>query len=153
MTAAPATLKERVTEDMKTALRAREKDRLGALRLILAAIKQREIDSRAALDDPQVLAVMDKMVKQRRESIDQFLRAGRDDLVAREQLELDVISTYLPEPLSDTEIDSLIDTVLAATGAVSMKDMGRAMGQLKPQLQGRADMAVVSARVKARLSQ
>ncbi len=153
MTAAPATLKERVTEDMKTALRAREKDRLGALRLILAAIKQREIDSRAALDDPQVLAVMDKMVKQRRESIDQFLRAGRDDLAAREQLELDVISTYLPEPLSDTEIDSLIDTVLAATGAASMRDMGRVMGQLKPRLQGRADMAVVSARVKARLSQ
>ena len=108
---------------------------------------------RVDLDDPQVLGVMDKMVKQRRESIDQYLRAGREDLVAREQFELDVISTYLPEPLGDPEIDSLIDSVLATTGASSMKDMGRVMGQLKPHLQGRADMGIVSGRVKARLSQ
>lgn len=152
MTSAPRTLKERITEDMKTALRAREKDRLGALRLILAAIKQQEIDTRVDLDDPQVLGVMDKMVKQRRESLDQYVRAGREDLAAQEQFELDVISTYLPEPLSETEIDALIDTILAETGATSMQDMGRVMGRLKPQLQGRADMGAVSSRVKARLS-
>ena len=152
MTSAPRTLKERITEDMKTALRAREKDRLGALRLILAAIKQQEIDMRVDLDDPQVLGVMDKMVKQRRESLDQYSRAGREDLAAQEQFELDVISTYLPEPLSETEIDALIDTILAETGATSMQDMGRVMGRLKPQLQGRADMGAVSSRVKARLS-
>jgi len=139
-------------EDMKTALRARDKVRLGALRLILAAIKQQEIDTRVDLDDLQVLGVMDKMVKQRRESLDQYARAGREDLAAQEQFELDVISTYLPEPLSQTEIDALIDTILAETGATSMQDMGRVMGRLKPKLQGRADMGAVSSRVKARLS-
>lgn len=139
-------------EDMKTALRARDKVRLGALRLILAAIKQQEIDTRVDLDDLQVLGVMDKMVKQRRESLDQYARAGREDLAAQEQFELDVISTYLPEPLSETEIDALIDTILAETGATSMQDMGRVMGRLKPKLQGRADMGAVSSRVKARLS-
>ncbi len=152
MTSVPNTLKERVTEDMKTALRAREKGKLGALRLILAAIKQQEIDTRAELDDAQVLGVMDKMVKQRRESMDQYVRAGREDLAAQEQLELEVIGTYLPEPLSETEIDALIDTILTETSATSMKDMGRVMGKLKPRLQGRADMGAVSNRVKARLS-
>ena len=152
MTSVPNTLKERVTEDMKTALRAREKGKLGALRLILAAIKQQEIDTRAELDDAQVLGVMDKMVKQRRESMDQYVRAGREDLAAQEQLELEVIGTYLPEPLSETEIDALIDTILTETSATSMKDMGRVMGRLKPHLQGRADIGAVSNRVKARLS-
>lgn len=152
MASATSTLKERVTEDMKTALRAREKQRLGAIRLILAAIKQQEIDTRTDLDDPQVLGVMDKMVKQRRESLDQYLRAGREDLAAQEQFELDVIGTYLPEPLSETEIDALIDKVIDETGASSMKDMGTIMGRLKPQLQGRADMGAVSGKVKARLS-
>ena len=139
-------------EDMKTALRAREKNKLGALRLILAAIKQQEIDTRADLNDPEILGVMDKMVKQRRESLDQYRRAGREDLAAQEQFELDVISSYLPEPLSETEIEALIDKVIEETGANSMKDMGSVMGRLKPQLQGRADMGAVSSKVKARLS-
>lgn len=137
---------------MKAALRSRDRARLGALRLILAAIQQREVDSRSELDDAQILAVLDKMVKQRQDSIAQYERAGREDLVAQERAELDLIRSYLPAALSDEEIDALIDAAIAKTDAHTMRDMGKVMGWLKPRLQGRADMAVVSARVKARLA-
>ncbi len=137
---------------MKAALRGGDKPRLGALRLILAAIQQREVDTRSELDDTQVLAVLDKMVKQRQDSIAQYQRAGREDLVAQERLELDLIRSYLPAALSDQEIEALIDAAITQTGAHTMRDMGKVMGRLKPQLQGRADMAAVSARVKARLA-
>ncbi len=145
-------LKTRLSEDMKTALRAGDKARLGAIRLMLAAIKQREVDTRQALDDTQVLGVLDKMVKQRRESIAQYQAARRDDLVSSERFELEVISDYLPAALSETEVEHLIDAALEATGARSMQDIGKVMGYLKPQLQGRADMASVSIRVKTRLT-
>ena len=132
-------------------MRARDKERLGTIRLILSAIKQREVDERIELDDVQVIVVLDKMVKQRRESIAIFEQAGRDDLVAKEKAELEVIQPYLPAALSEDEITQLIDAALAATGASSIKDMGKVMAQLKPELQGRADMSVVSAMIKARL--
>ncbi|HHO67822.1 MAG TPA: GatB/YqeY domain-containing protein [Gammaproteobacteria bacterium] len=144
-------VKERLQQDMKDAMRGGDKRRLGVIRLILAAIKQREVDERTELGDDQVLAVLDKMAKQRRESIDQYGKAGRDDLVEQEQFELDILKTYLPEQLGDAEIDALVDEALAATGASSMKDMGKVMGMLKPRLAGRADMGAVSARIKARL--
>jgi hypothetical protein len=137
---------------MKVALRARERPRLGALRLILAAIQQREVDSRAQLGDAEILAVLDKMVKQRLDSIAQYEKAGREDLVTQECLELGLIRSYLPVALGDEEIDALIDASITDSGAQTMRDMGKVMGRLKPQLQGRADMAAVSARVKARLS-
>lgn len=133
-------------------MRARERERLGTLRLITAAIKQREIDERISLDDSQVLAVLDKMVKQRRESISQFQAAGREDLAAREQAELAVLQAYLPAALAPDEIERLIDEAIAASGAQGARDMGAVMAQLRPQVQGRADMAEVSRRVKARLS-
>jgi uncharacterized protein YqeY len=145
-------LKAKITEDMKAAMRAQEKERLATIRLIQAAIKQKEVDDRIELDDAQVLAVLDKMVKQRRESIAQFEKAGRDDLIAKEQSELEVIQVYLPEALSDEEVDAMIAEAIAATGAAEMKDMGKVMGQLKPKLQGRADMGAVSAKIKAKLS-
>ena len=145
-------VKERLQQDMKDAMRGGDKRRLGVIRLVLAAIKQREVDERTELDDDQVLAVLDKMAKQRRESIDQYGKAGRDDLVEQEQFELDVLKTYLPEQLTEAEIQSLIDEALAATGAGSMKDMGKVMGVLKPRLAGRADMGAVSALIKARLA-
>ena len=148
---AESQLKSRITEDMKAAMRAGDKARLGTIRMVLAAIKQVEVDTREALDDAGVLAVLDKMVKQRRESIEQFRKAGRDDLADAEQDELEVIGTYLPEPLSEEEIGQLIDSAIAETGAASVRDMGKVMGLLKPQIQGRADMSAVSARVKARL--
>jgi uncharacterized protein YqeY len=147
-----SSLKTRIQEDMKTAMRQRDKARLGAVRLILAAVKQREVDSRLDLDDAQIIAVLDKMLKQRRESLEQFSKAGRDDLVAQEQFEVDLIKTYMPEELSGEEIESLISAAISATGASGLRDMGKVMGQLKPQLMGRADMAVVSREVKARLS-
>ncbi len=143
--------KDRIQQDMKDAMRARDKERLATIRLILAAIKQREVDERIELDDAQVLAVLDKMVKQRRESIAQFEKAGRDDLIAKEQAEIEVITPYLPAALSEEEIARLIDAALEATGASSIKDMGKVMGQLKPQLAGRADMGKVSGLIKARL--
>jgi uncharacterized protein YqeY len=146
------TLKTRLSEDMKTALRAGDKARLGAIRLMLAAIKQREIDTRQALDDTQVLGILDKMVKQRRDSIAQYQAARREDLVSAEQFELEVISDYLPAALSEAEVEQLIDAALEATSARSAQDMGKVMGHLKPQLQGRADMALVSTRVKTRLT-
>ncbi len=137
---------------MKAAMRAGDKRRLAVIRLINAAIKQREVDERITLDDAQVTAVLDKMAKQRRESVDQYQQAGRDDLAAQETFELGVLADYLPEPLSEDEIDALIATAISATGAASLKDMGKVMAQLKGQLAGRADMGAVSARIKSRLS-
>ena len=144
-------LKDRITGDVKDAMRAKDKPRLGTLRLITAAIKQQEVDERIEVDDTQVLALLDKMCKQRRESINQFEKAGRDDLIAQEVSELDIIQTYLPEQLSEAEIAALIEETMATTGAASIKDMGKVMGQLKPKLQGRADMSAVSALIKAKL--
>ena len=144
-------LKDRITQDVKDAMRAKDKPRLATLRLITAAIKQREVDERIELDDTQVTLVLDKMVKQRRESIVQFEKAGRDDLIAIENSELEIIIPYLPEQLGEDEINALIDAALEQTGASSIKDMGKVMGQLKPQLQGKADMGAVSALIKAKL--
>lgn len=144
-------LKERIQQDMKDAMRAADKPRLGTIRLILAAIKQIEVDERKDLDDTGITIVLDRMVKQRRESISQFEKAGRTDLVDQEAAELAIIQTYLPEPLSEGELNALIDEAMAQTGASSIKDMGRVMALLKPELQGRADMGAVSAMIKARL--
>jgi uncharacterized protein YqeY len=144
-------LKERITEDMKSAMRAGDKDRLGTIRLALAAIKQREIDERITLDDPQVLAVLEKMIKQRREAIVQFQSGGRADLVAKETAEIAVLQGYLPAQMSEAELDALIAEAISATGAASIKDMGKVMAVVKPKAQGRADMGAVSARIKQRL--
>jgi uncharacterized protein YqeY len=144
-------LKERITEDMKSAMRAGDKDRLGTIRMALAAIKQREVDERITLDDPQVLAVLEKMIKQRREAIAQFESGGRADLVAKETAEIAVLQGYLPTPFSDAEIDALIGEAIAATGAASIKDMGKVMAAVRPKALGRADMGAVSARIKQRL--
>jgi uncharacterized protein YqeY len=146
------TLKQRLDTDMKESMRAKDKERLGTVRLILAAIKQREVDERIVLDDVQVLTVLEKMVKQRRDSITQCEAAGRTDLATKEKYELDLIQSYMPAQLSEAEIDAIIEQTIAATGASSAKDMGKVMGPLKAQLQGRADMGAVSARLKARLS-
>jgi len=145
-------LKERITEDMKASMRSGEKERLAGIRLILAAIKQREVDERIQLDDTQVLAVLDKMIKQRRESITQFQAGNRADLVARESAELAVLQAYLPAQLSDAEVESAIRAAIAGTGATSMKDMGKVMAAVKPQVQGRTDMGALSARIKGLLS-
>jgi uncharacterized protein YqeY len=145
-------LKERIQEDMKTAMRGGDKERLATVRLILAAIKQREVDERILLDDSQVLAVLDKMGKQRRESIVQFEAGARADLVAKEAAELAIISSYLPAQLGAAELDALINEAIAQSGAASIKDMGKVMAQIKAKAQGRADMAAVGARIKARLS-
>jgi hypothetical protein len=145
-------LKDRITEDMKGAMRAGEKERLGTIRLVLAAIKQREVDERITLDDGQVLAVLEKMIKQRKESITQFESGGRADLVAKEQAELAILQVYLPAQMSEAEIDALIAAAVAATGASSIKDMGKVMGIVKAQAQGKADMGAVSARIKQKLS-
>jgi uncharacterized protein YqeY len=145
------TLKERITEDMKTAMRAGEKDRLATIRLVLAAVKQIEVDERIVLDDARVLSVLEKMVKQRKESIAQFESGGRADLVAKEAAELAVIQAYLPAQMSDAELDALIAEAIAATGAASVKDMGKVMGVVKGKAAGRADMAVVGARIKQKL--
>jgi len=144
-------LKTRITDDIKAAMKAGEKDRLKVLRLIMAAVKQVEVDQRKELDDSAVLSVLDKMVKQRRDSIDQFGKGGRDDLAAIEQAEIDVIGEYLPEPLSEEELDALIADAISATGAETLRDMGKVMGVLKSKAAGRADMGAVGARVKARL--
>jgi len=145
-------LKERITEDMKGAMRAGETDRLSTIRLILAAIKQREVDERISLDDSQVLAVLEKMVKQRRESIAQFSSGGRGDLVAKETAELGILQSYLPSQLSESELDQLVAEAVRASGATSLKDMGKVMALLKPQVQGRADMGALSARIKQQLT-
>ncbi len=144
-------LKERIQNDVKTAMRAGERERLGALRLILAAVKQREVDERITLDDAQVLAVLEKMVKQRRESVASFEAGGRADLVAKETAELQLIQSYLPTPLSESELDALIGGVMAETGASSIKDMSKVMAAVKAKAAGRADMAAVAVRIKARL--
>ena len=144
-------LRERLQEDMKTAMRAGQKERLGTIRLILAAVKQREVDERITLDDSQVIAALEKMGKQRRESIAQFESGGRSDLVAKETAELAIITAYLPARLSDAELDALIQAAIKQTGAATVKDMGRVMSVIKSQAQGRADMAAVGARIKARL--
>jgi uncharacterized protein YqeY len=144
-------LKDRITEDMKTAMRAGEKERLGTIRLILAAVKQREVDERITLDDTQVLAVLEKMVKQRREAISQFESGGRADLVAKESAEVALLQAYLPAQMSGAEIDALITQAIASTGASSIKDMGKVMGVVKAQAQGRADMGALSARIKQKL--
>jgi hypothetical protein len=146
------TLKERIQEDMKVAMRAGERERLGTIRLVLAAIKQREVDERITLDDAQVLAVLEKMLKQRRESIAQFQAGGRADLVAKENAELGMIQGYMPAQLDDAALDALISDALAQTGATTIKDMGKVMGIVKAKAAGRADMGALSARIKARLS-
>ena len=145
------TLKERITEDMKAAMRASEKERLSTIRMLQAAIKQREVDERITLDDAQVIAVLEKMVKQRRESIVQFEQGARTDLAEKEKQEIELLQGYLPAQLSSAEIDSLIREAIAATGAGSMRDMGKVMGAVKAQAAGRADMGAVSARIKALL--
>ncbi|MEA3273913.1 MAG: GatB/YqeY domain-containing protein [Pseudomonadota bacterium] len=144
-------LKQRVQDDMKAAMKAADKRKLGVVRLILAAIKQREVDERIELDDSQVLAVLDKMVKQRRDSIEQYTQAGREDLAEQERYEVGICQAYLPEALSETELVQIVDEAIGATGAASMKDMGKVMGQVKPKAQGRADMGAVSKLVKERL--
>ena len=144
-------LKERITEDMKSAMRAGDKARLGTIRLALAAIKQREVDERITLDDPQVLSVLEKMLKQRREAITQFESGGRADLVAKETAEIGVLQGYMPAQMSPVELDALISEAIAAIGASSIKDMGKVMAAVKPKAQGRADMGAVSARIKQKL--
>jgi len=146
------TLKERITEDMKAAMRASDKERLSTIRMVQAAIKQREVDERITLDDAQVIAVLEKMVKQRRESIAQFEQGGRPDLAEKEQAEIALLKTYLPAPLSEAELDALVRDAISSTGATSIKDMGKVMGVVKAQAAGRADMGAVSARIKAALS-
>ena len=148
----PSELKARLQADMKAAMKAREKKRLGTIRLALAALKQREVDDRIELDDTIVLSIIDKMVKQRRDSLAQFEAADREDLAAQERLEIDILLTYLPRQLSESEVEALVAAAVANTGATSMKEMGALMGALRPQVQGRADMQMVSAKVKARLS-
>ena len=145
------TLKERITEDMKAAMRAAEKERLSTIRMLQAAIKQREVDERITLDDSQVIAVLEKMVKQRKESIVQFEQGGRTDLADKEKSEIVLLQAYLPTQLADAEVDALIKEAIASTGAASVKDMGKVMGVVKGKAAGRADMGAVSARIKAAL--
>jgi uncharacterized protein YqeY len=145
-------LKGRITDDMKAAMRAGEKERLGVIRMLTAAIKQREVDERITLDDAQVLSVLEKMVKQRKESLVQFQAGNRPDLVEKEEAEIRLLQTYLPLQLSDAEIDALIAEAVQSTGAASVKDMGKVMGLIKARAQGRADMAAVGAKIKAKLS-
>ena len=144
-------LKERITDDMKAAMRAGEKERLGVIRMITSAIKQREVDERIVLDDAQVLVVLEKMIKQRKESLAQFQAGNRQDLVDKESAEITLLQTYMPSRLSDAELDALIAEAVAATGAASIKDMGKVMAVIKAKAQGRADMAAVGAKIKAKL--
>jgi uncharacterized protein YqeY len=146
-----STLKGRITDDMKAAMRSGEKERLGVIRMITAAIKQREVDERITLDDSQVVSVLEKMVKQRKESVVQFEAGNRADLVARENAEIALLQAYLPQQLSDAQLDALIGEALKETGATSIKDMGKVMGIIKGKAQGQADMAVVGAKIKAKL--
>jgi hypothetical protein len=144
-------LKARITEDMKNAMRSGDKDRLGLIRMLQAGIKQREVDERIQLDDAQVLAVIDKMIKQRKDSVAQFEAGGRADLVAKETAEIGWLADYLPAQLSDQELDALVKSAIAESGAASLKDMGKVMALVKPRAQGRCDMGAVSARIKAAL--
>jgi uncharacterized protein YqeY len=145
-------LKERITEDMKTAMRAKDSGRLGTIRMIQAAIKQREVDERITLDDNQVLAAIEKMIKTRKESIAQFQSGGREDLAAKEQVEIELLQAYMPAQLSEAEVDQLVADAIAQAGATSIKEMGKAMAILKQSAQGRVDMSVVSAKLKAKLA-
>lgn len=146
------TLKARIQDDMKTAMKARDTERLAAIRLLMAACKQKEIDERIELDDAGVIAVIDKMLKQRRDSVAQYEAAQRMDLADKERSEMAVLTAYLPQPLSDAEIDALIEAAVQESGAASLQEMGKVMGLLKPKMAGRADMGAVSARIKARLA-
>ena len=146
-------LKAQISDDMKSAMKAGEKDRLKVVRLILAAIKQVEVDKRIELDDAAVLGVLEKMVKQRRDSVEQFQKGNRDDLAAIELAEIEVLENYLPEQLGDAELDALIDEAISSTGAESIRDMGKVMGAIKSKAAGRADMGTVGAKVKAKLNQ
>ncbi|HWS74660.1 MAG TPA: GatB/YqeY domain-containing protein [Quisquiliibacterium sp.] len=145
-------LKERINEDMKAAMRARESERLSAIRMLLAAVKQKEVDERIVVDDAQVVAIVDRLLKQRKDSITQFEAAGRQELADRERFEAEVLSAYMPQQASDAEVAAEVDAALAATGAAGPQDMGRVMAVLKGRLAGRADLSAVSARVKARLA-
>jgi uncharacterized protein YqeY len=145
-------IKTKISEDVKLAMRSKDKDRLAALRLILAAFKQKEVDDRITLDDQQSTAILDKMAKQHRDSIEQFGQANREDLIKKEQQELEIIESYLPEKLSENEINSLIQNAISSTSANSLKDMGKIMAILKTELQGRADMGEVSRLIKTKLS-
>lgn len=145
-------LKTRIQDEVKQAMRARDKARLSALRLVTAAIKQKEVDERVELDDTAVLGVLDKMVKQRRESLEQYEKAGREDLARQEAFELELLAEFLPEPLGEDELGALIDQVIAATNAESMRDMGAVMASLRDKVQGRADMKAVSDAVRSRLA-
>ncbi len=145
------TLKERIGEDMKSAMRASEKDRLSTIRLIQAAIKQREVDERVVLDDAQVVSIIEKMVKQRKESIVQFEKGDRPDLAARERAEIGLLQTYLPEQLSEADLDAIIQDALASSGATSVREMGKVMAIVKSKAAGRADMSLVAGRIKAAL--
>ena len=144
-------LREKITDDMKDALRAGDKPRLSVIRLMMAAIKQREVDERITLDDSQVLVVLDKMLKQRRDSVTQFEKGNRQDLANQERTEITLIQSYLPAQLSETELDQLVAEAIRGSSATSLKDMGKVMGLVKSQVQGRADMGAVSARIKAKL--
>jgi uncharacterized protein YqeY len=144
-------LKERITDDMKAAMRSGEKERLGIIRMITSAIKQREVDERISLDDAQVTSVLEKMIKQRKESVVQFLAGNRQDLADKETAEITLLQTYLPTQLSDVELDALIGEAIASTGAASIKDMGKVMAIIKTKAQGRADMGAVGAKIKAKL--
>jgi len=146
------TLKTKITDDMKDAMRAKDAARLSTIRMLLAAVKQREVDERKELADAEVLAVIDKMMKQRRDSITQFEAGHRLDLAVREKAEIDVLATYMPQPFSDAEVDALIEATIAKTGAAGAAGMGKVMAELKPKLAGRADLGAVSAKVKARLA-
>lgn len=145
------TIKDCISNDLKDAMRARDQKKLDALRLITAAVKQIEVDERIEIDEERMLVILDKLAKQRKESISQFQAAGRDDLVSQEQFELELINHYLPEPLSEAEVESIISKAITEIGATKMSDMGKVMSLLKPQLQGRADMSKVSAVIKAKL--
>jgi uncharacterized protein YqeY len=145
-------LKDTITHDMKTAMKGGDKDRLGVIRLVLAAIKQREVDERIVLDDAQVLGVIEKMIKQRRDSIEQFRAASREDLAAKEEYEVGVIQAYMPAQLGDAEIDAIIAKAIADSGATSGKDMGKVIGLVRPQVAGKADMSAVSQAVKNKLA-
>jgi len=144
-------LKTQITEDMKSAMKAGEKERLKVVRLMLSAIKQVEVDTRTELDDAKILGIIEKMVKQRRDSVEQFSKGNREDLAEIERAEIAILDTYLPEQLSDEEIAALVDEVIAATGATSIRDMGKVMGNIKSKAAGRADMGAVGAKVKERL--
>lgn len=145
-------LKARITDDMKTAMKARATERLGTIRLLLAALKQKEVDERVELTDTDIITIIDKMLKQRRDSVTQYTAANRADLADRETAEMVVLSEYLPQALTEAEIDTLIDQAITDTGAAGMQEMGKVMAVLKPQMAGRADMAAVSGRIKARLA-